>query len=56
MGTTMGTRDDLGHLLAFVARAGVRPLVDSTFALTDARAAVQRLVDGDQFGKIVLEP
>ena len=56
VGTTMGTRDDLGHLLAFVARTGVRPLVDSTFALADARAAVQRLVDGDQFGKIVLEP
>ncbi|GEK22512.1 zinc-binding dehydrogenase [Cellulomonas xylanilytica] len=56
VGTTMGTRDDLAHLLAFLARTGVRPLVDSTFALTDARAAVQRLADGDQFGKIVLEP
>ena len=56
VGTTMGTRDDLGHLLAFVARTGVRPLVDSTFALTDARDAVLRLADGDQFGKIVLEP
>jgi NADPH:quinone reductase-like Zn-dependent oxidoreductase len=56
VGTTMGTRDDLAHLLAFLARTGVRPLVDSTFALADARDAVRRLVDGDQFGKIVLEP
>ena len=39
VGTTMGTRDDLGHLLAFLARTGVRPLVDSTFALADARDA-----------------
>jgi NADPH:quinone reductase-like Zn-dependent oxidoreductase len=56
VGTTMGTRDDLGHLLAFLARTGVRPLVDSTYGLADARDAVRRLVDGDQFGKIVLEP
>ena len=56
VGTTMGTRDDLGHLLAFLARTGVRPLVDSTYALADARDAVRRLVGGEQFGKIVLEP
>jgi NADPH:quinone reductase-like Zn-dependent oxidoreductase len=56
VGTTMGTRDDLQNLLAFLARTGVRPLVDSTFALADARDAVRRLVGGDQFGKIVLEP
>ncbi|GEL99824.1 zinc-binding dehydrogenase [Cellulomonas terrae] len=56
VGTTMGTRDDLGHLLAFLARTGVRPLVDSTYPLTRARDALRRLVDGDQFGKIVLEP
>jgi len=56
VGTTMGTRDDLGHLLAFLARTGVRPLVDSTFPLADARNALRRLVGGDQFGKIVLEP
>jgi NADPH:quinone reductase-like Zn-dependent oxidoreductase len=56
VGTTMGTRDDLQHLLSFLARTGVRPLVDSTFPLTDARDAVRRLADGTQFGKIVLEP
>ena len=26
VGTTMGSRDDLQHLLAFLARTGVRPL------------------------------
>jgi NADPH:quinone reductase-like Zn-dependent oxidoreductase len=54
-GTTMGSRDDLEHLLAFLARTGVRPLVDSTFPLRDARDAVRRLAEGTQFGKIVLE-
>lgn len=56
LGTTMGSRDDLRHLLAFLARTGVRPLVDSTFPLTRAADALGRLAAGDQFGKIVLEP
>jgi D-arabinose 1-dehydrogenase-like Zn-dependent alcohol dehydrogenase len=55
VGTTMGSRTDLEDLLAFLARTGVRPLVDSTFALADARAALARLRDGSQTGKIVLE-
>ena len=46
-GTTMGSRDDLEHLLAFLARTGVRPLVDSTFPLAEARAALSRLCGGD---------
>ncbi|GEA84539.1 molecular chaperone GroES [Cellulomonas sp. A375-1] len=54
LGVTMGSRDDLQHLLAFLARTGVRPLVDRTFALTQARDAVARLAAGQQFGKIVL--
>ncbi|WP_028050617.1 quinone oxidoreductase [Cellulomonas sp. URHD0024] len=54
-GTTMGSRDDLSNLLSFLARTGVRPLVDSTFALTDASAALSRLWEGSQTGKIVLE-
>lgn len=56
LGTTMGSRDDLRHLLAFLARTGVRPLVDSTFPLARAADALGRLAAGDQFGKIVLEP
>lgn len=54
LGVTMGSRDDLQHLLAFLARTGVRPLVDRTFRLTQARDAVARLAAGQQFGKIVL--
>ncbi|CAM5788604.1 zinc-binding dehydrogenase [Cellulomonas persica] len=54
LGVTMGTRDDLQHLLAFLARTGVRPLVDRTYPLTQAREAVARLAAGEQFGKIVV--
>ncbi|WP_444663260.1 zinc-binding dehydrogenase [Cellulomonas sp. CW35] len=53
-GVTMGSRDDLQHLLAFLARTGVRPLVDTTYPLTQAGDALRRLAAGTQFGKIVL--
>jgi D-arabinose 1-dehydrogenase-like Zn-dependent alcohol dehydrogenase len=53
-GVTMGSRQDLEHLLAFLARTGVRPLVDATYPLREARTALARLASGTQFGKIVL--
>jgi NADPH:quinone reductase-like Zn-dependent oxidoreductase len=53
-GVTMGSRQDLAQLLAFLVRTGVRPLVDATYPLREARAALARLASGTQFGKIVL--
>jgi len=55
-GVTMGSRDDLVHLVAFLDRTGVRPLVDRTLPLTRAREGIDLLAAGGQFGKIVLEP
>jgi NADPH:quinone reductase-like Zn-dependent oxidoreductase len=55
VGATMGSRDDLRHLLALMGRTGLRPLVDSTFPLADTRAGLERLARGGQFGKIVVE-
>jgi NADPH:quinone reductase-like Zn-dependent oxidoreductase len=54
VGSTMGTRDELERLLRFCATTGVRPQVDSTFPLEDARAAFEKLDRGDVFGKVVL--
>ena len=56
VGATMGTRDELAHLAAFVVRTGVRPLVDSSYALRDAREAFARLATGSQTGKLVVLP
>ncbi|WP_062314591.1 zinc-binding dehydrogenase [Demequina rhizosphaerae] len=53
-GVTMGTREDLAALLAFLARTGLRPTIDSTFPLADARDAVARVASGEQFGKVVV--
>ena len=54
IGSTMGSREELVELADFCVRTGVRPLIDSSFALRDARAAFERLASGDAFGKIVL--
>ncbi|MDO8106574.1 zinc-binding dehydrogenase [Isoptericola sp. b441] len=56
LGATMGSRDDLEALLRFLVRSGLRPTVDSTHRLADARAAVARLASGEHLGKIVVRP
>ncbi len=56
LGSTMGTRAELEALLRFCVSTGTRPLIDSSYALSDARSAFERLASGDAFGKIVLTP
>ena len=53
IGTTMGTRDELDRLLAFLVQTGLRPVIDLSLPLTEARAGFERLESGDVFGKIV---
>jgi len=54
LGSTMGTLPEFMHLLAFVERCGIRPAIDGTYALADARTAFERLAAGDAFGKLVV--
>jgi NADPH:quinone reductase-like Zn-dependent oxidoreductase len=56
LGSTMGTKAELEALLAFMVDKGVRPSIDSTYPLAEARAAIAKLAEGDVFGKIVLNP
>jgi D-arabinose 1-dehydrogenase-like Zn-dependent alcohol dehydrogenase len=56
VGSSMGTIVELRRLCAFLEQTGVRPLVDSEHALTDAHAAFTRLEAGAEFGKIVVVP
>ncbi|WP_062293808.1 zinc-binding dehydrogenase [Demequina phytophila] len=53
-GVTMGTREDLAALLAFLARTGLRPTIDSTYPLARARDAIARVAGGEHLGKVVL--
>ena len=53
-GTTMGSPGDFAAMLKFVDEHKIVPVVDEVFPLADADAALQRMAEGKQFGKIVL--
>ena len=52
-GSTMGTRDQLGRLARFCEQTAVRPVIDRTLPLAQARDGFAAMIDGDLFGKIV---
>lgn len=56
VGATMGSRDELAQVLAFLDRAGIDPVIDRRLPLARAHEAFAALAAGDGFGKIVLEP
>ena len=53
VGSTMGSRDQLGRLLRFCEQTGVRPLIDREMPLADAREGFEAMIAGDVFGKVV---
>ncbi|HET6548439.1 MAG TPA: zinc-binding dehydrogenase, partial [Solirubrobacter sp.] len=54
VGSTMGTRDELDRLVRLCVERDVRPVVESTRPMTEARDAFAALAAGDVFGKLVL--
>jgi NADPH:quinone reductase-like Zn-dependent oxidoreductase len=53
-GSTMGTKADFEGAYELIKSGRAKPVVDSTFPLSEARAAHERMEAGEQFGKIVL--
>lgn len=53
VGSTMGTRDELANLLAYVDLAGIRPQIGSVLPLAEAGQGVRDMLGGDTAGKIV---
>jgi NADPH:quinone reductase-like Zn-dependent oxidoreductase len=53
LGSTMGNTGEFEQVLEAL-EGGMRPVVDSTFALEDAVSALEHLDRGEQFGKVVL--
>ncbi len=53
IGSTMGTRDELERLIGLCVQQGVRPQIDRTLPLSDAREGFQAMLDGSFVGKIV---
>jgi NADPH:quinone reductase-like Zn-dependent oxidoreductase len=54
IGSTMGTRDELDRLARFCAEKGIRPVIEASYPLPEARDAFAALYAGDVFGKLVL--
>ena len=53
VGSTMGTRDELERLATFLGQTGVRPKIDRTIPLEQARDGFAAMIAGDLFGKVV---
>jgi NADPH:quinone reductase-like Zn-dependent oxidoreductase len=54
MGTSMGSPEDFRALLDHVAHGTLEPAIDEVVDLADVPAAAQRVLDGKQFGKVVV--
>ena len=54
VGSTMGTIEELASLVTLLVDTGIRPTVDATYPLAEARTAFERLDTGDVVGKLVL--
>jgi len=54
LGTSMGSPADFSAMLKLFADGTLEPAIDEVVTLNDVPAAAQRLLDGDQFGKIVV--
>lgn len=54
IGSTMGTHDDFRRVMGLVFAGLLRPVLDMTFPLAEAQRAQERLLNGDQMGKITL--
>ena len=53
IGSTMGTRDELERLIRFCVERDVRPLIDRTLPLSQAREGFEAMLNGSIVGKIV---
>ena len=54
VGSTMGTKAELGRLVQFCEQTGVRPLIGMRLPLREANEGFAAMALGEQFGKIVL--
>lgn len=54
LGSTLGDLHEMDALLRACAGGAIRPVIDSTWALDDLHAALDRLEAGAQFGKVAV--
>lgn len=52
LGSTMGSREELRDMLAFVEEHSIRPVVDTIFSFDDFQQAFDYMEESKQFGKV----
>jgi NADPH:quinone reductase-like Zn-dependent oxidoreductase len=55
VGSTMGTKAELGDLISFLQVTGLRPHIDRTLPLDQIGAGLEAMASGELVGKIVIE-
>ncbi len=55
IGSTMGTKADLGDLIAFLRNSALRPHIDRTLPLDSTGEGLAAMQSGELVGKIVVE-
>ena len=55
MGSTLGNLAEYAEIVRRLGRGELRPVVDRVYPLAEARVALERLAQGEQFGKIAVE-
>jgi NADPH:quinone reductase-like Zn-dependent oxidoreductase len=56
IGSTMGTRDELQRLVRFCVEKDVRPQIQRTLPLAEARQGFEAMLNGEIVGKLVFTP
>lgn len=55
VGSTMGSQDDYRQVMTLVFAGKLDPIVDQVYPLTAFRTAIARMMENQQFGKILLQ-
>ena len=54
LGTSMGSPQDFAGMLRLFSEGTLDPAIDEVVPLANVPAAAQRVLDGEQFGKVVV--
>ena len=54
LGTSMGSPDDFRGMLDLFGKHPIAPAIDEVVAFADVPAAAQKILDGGQFGKVIV--
>lgn len=54
LGSTMGNPQDFHEMTGFIKAHKIKPVLDKIFPFEEGNAALNRMEDGEQFGKIVI--